>query len=354
VLHLLPYWNWAGKEGQPIRVDVLSNCEEVELLLNGGSLGRQPMKRDSKLTWNVKYAPGTLSAKGFNRGQCVAEAKVESTGEAAAVQLTPNRKAILANGEDLAVFTVALVDAQGRIVPTAHDQLHFELSGAGRILGVGNGDPSCHEPDTFITQLPVKTIPVEGWHWKLGPIPSPGAPALEYAQVCDESSWKALKPKTDGNTGEQVLTPGQTAIFRAHVQLTQADLESAGMLVRFAGIDDHGWFFVNSQPVGESHDWQAQPAFDLKQRLHAGDNVIAVGVRNDAGQGGLNPDVNIELVGKPVAAAWSRSAFNGLAQVLVQATRSAGEIRLTASADGLKPATVSVQAQPANARAFVP
>jgi beta-galactosidase len=124
--------------------------------------------------------------------------------------------------------------------------------------------------------------------------------------------------------------------------------------VRFTCIDDHGWVFVNNRRVGESRDWSASPVFDIKKALHVGDNVIAVGVRNESGSGGLNPEVNVELVGKPVAAPWSRSVFNGLAQVLVQSTKGAGEIKLTATADGLTPATVTITTQPSAGRPSVP
>jgi beta-galactosidase len=354
VLHLLPHWNWAGKEGQEIRMDALSNCEEVELFLNGESLGKQAMKRNSKLTWKVKYAPGIVSAKGFNGGKVVAEAKVETTGEPVSVQLTPDRKAINADGEDVSVFTVSATDAQGRAVPTAQNKINFEVSGAGKILGVGNGDASCHEPDTFVPQLPVRAIAVSGWRWQLAELPAKGALAPQYAPEFDDSAWNVIKPKTDGDTGELVLKPGQTAIYRAHVKLTEEDLNNPAVQIRFAGCDDRGWYFVNNQRVGESHDWQAQPLFDIKKALHAGDNVIAVGVKNDEGSGGLNPDVNVEIVGKPTASPWSRSLFNGLAQVIVQSTKNAGEIKLTASADGLKPATVSVQAQLCTPRPSVP
>jgi beta-galactosidase len=354
VLHLLPHWNWAGKEGQEIRVDALSNCGEVELFLNGESLGKQPMKRNSKLSWKVKYAPGTLSAKGYNDGQLVAETKVETAGEPAALQLVPDRATIQADGEDVSVFTVSAVDAQGRRVPVAANQINFDLSGPGKILGVGNGDPSSHEPDTFIAQPSVKSLPVNDWRWKLAAVPAKGALAPEYANDFDDSSWNVIKPKTDGDTGDQVLREGQTAIFRAHVSLTEADLANPGIQIRFAGIDDQGWVFVNNQRVGESHDWSAQPAFDIKKALHAGDNVVAVGVRNDAGTGGLNPDVNVELVGKSAASAWSRRLFNGLAQVIVQSAKEAGEIKLTAGADGLKSATVSVQTQTGTPRPSVP
>ncbi len=78
---------------------------------------------------------------------------------------------------------------------------------------------------------------------------------------------------------------------------------------------------MNNQFVGESHDWQAQPIFDVKKYLHAGDNVIAVGVYNGVAQGGLNPNVNVQIIGHATAAPWSRSLFNGLAQVIVQSTR---------------------------------
>jgi beta-galactosidase len=111
---------------------------------------------------------------------------------------------------------------------------------------------------------------------------------------------------------------------------------------------------VNNQFVGDSTDWAAQPAFDIKKVLHAGDNVIAVGVFNESGNGGLNPDVNMELVGQPVAAEWSRSVFNGLAQVIVQSAKDAGEIKLTASGDGLKPATATIATQAGPARPSVP
>ena len=355
VLHLLPHWNWPGKEGQEIRVDALSNCKQVELFLNGASLGKQVMQPNSKLSWQVKYAPGTLSAKGFDAaGNVIAETKVETTGEPAAVQLTPNRTTINADGEDVSVITVSVADAQGRIVPVAGNKINFAIEGAGKILGVGNGDPSCHEPDTFIAQPTVKSIPVNDWRWKLAEVPSKGSLVSEYAPDFDDSSWGQIKPKTDGDSGDMFLTEGQTAIYRAHVQLSEDDLNNPAVQVRFGGIDDHGWIFVNNQRVGESTDWASQPAFDIKKALHAGDNVIAVGVFNESGTGGLNPDVDVELFGKPVPAEWSRSVFNGLAQIMVQSTKAAGEIKLTATADGLSPVTTTIETRPCTPRPSVP
>ncbi|MEJ0091440.1 MAG: beta-galactosidase GalA [Limisphaerales bacterium] len=355
VLHLLPHWNWPGKLGQEIRVDALSNCKEVELFLNGASLGKQTMKPNSKLSWKVKYAPGTLSAKGYDvEGKVIAEQKVETTGAPAAVQLAPNRTTISADGEDVSVITVSVTDAQGRIVPVASDKINFTLEGAGKILGVGNGDPSSHEPDTFIPKTSTKTIPVSDWRWQLANLPASGSTAPEYAPGFDDSGWKAIKTKTDGDTGDMPLKDSETAIYRAHVTLTDEDLNNPAVQIRFSSCDDNGWYYVNNQFVGESHDWQAQPMFDIKKNLHVGDNVIAVGVKNDQGVGGLNPDVNVEIIGKPASLPWSRSVFNGLAQVIVQSTKDAGGIKLSAGTDGLKPATASIQTQASTPRPSVP
>ncbi len=354
VLHLLPHWNWAGKEGQAIRVDALSNCEEVELFLNEQSLGKQTMKRNSKLTWQVKYAPGILSAKGFNGGQVVAEQKIETTDAAATLQLKPNRMSINADGEDVSVITVSALDAQGRAVPVAQNKINFEISGAGKILGVGNGDPSSHEADTFVPQMPIRTMAVNDWRWTLVELPVKGALIPQYGMNFDDSTWNTIKPKTDGDTGDMVLKDGETAVYRAHFNLSENDLHKPGVQVRFGTIDDNGWIFVNNQRVGESHDWSAQPLFDIKKALHVGDNVIAVGVRNDSGTGGMSPDVNVEIVGNPVSSPWSRSLFNGLAQIMVQSSKDAGEITLTATADGLQTATTTIKTAVGPTRPSVP
>jgi beta-galactosidase len=136
--------------------------------------------------------------------------------------------------------------------------------------------------------------------------------------------------------------------------LTEQELKEAGAQLCFPGCDDEGWYFVNNQFIGESHDWQAQPVFDIKPFVHAGDNVIAVGVNNGPGQGGLNPNVSAKIIGHAGVPPWSRSLFNGLAQIIVQSTGQTGEFKLTASTDGLTPAVVSVQTQRCAPRQSVP
>ena len=106
VLHVYPHWNWAGKEGKTVDVWVQSNCDEVELSLNGTVIGRKKVEPRKHLEWPVKYAPGTLLAKGFTGGEQVLEDKVETTGTAAALGLTADRTEINGDGEDVAMVTV--------------------------------------------------------------------------------------------------------------------------------------------------------------------------------------------------------------------------------------------------------
>ncbi|MFI5252526.1 MAG: beta-galactosidase GalA [Bacteroidota bacterium] len=150
VLHLCPHWNWKGKEGQPINVWCQSNCDSVELMLNGKSCGIKKMEVNSHLEWNVPYEAGTLEAKGWRNGK-ILTAKTETTGEPKSIQLTPDRTGMYANAEDVCVVNVAVLDSQGREVPTADNLIQFEIKGEGKIIGVGNGNPSCHEPDKYLS-----------------------------------------------------------------------------------------------------------------------------------------------------------------------------------------------------------
>jgi beta-galactosidase len=147
VLHLFPHWNWPGKEGQEIDVWCHSNLDSVELFLNGASLGSQKVERNTHLAWKVKYAPGAIEARGTKNGKIVLTEKRETTGAPAKLVLRPDRQKISADGEDMSVVTVEVQDAQGRIMPVASNEVTFEITGAGKLIGVGNGDPSCHESD---------------------------------------------------------------------------------------------------------------------------------------------------------------------------------------------------------------
>src|SRR5579871_1687453 len=147
VLHLFPHWSWAGREGQEIDVWCFSNLDKIDLLLNGKSQGMQSMKKDSHVAWKVKYTPGTLEARGYKEGKLVMTAKREATGQPASIMLQPDRAKIQGDGEDVSVVAASVLDEQGRVVPVADNLVTFEVTGSGKLIGVGNGDPSSHAPD---------------------------------------------------------------------------------------------------------------------------------------------------------------------------------------------------------------
>jgi len=146
VLHISPHWNWADKKGQPIDVWVNTNADNVELFLNGVSQGKKDMPRNSHLNWKVNFEPGKLEAVAYKKGRRLT-AKVETTGTPAEVVLTPYKTTLLADGKDVAVINISAVDKNGLEVPDANNLITFTISGEGKIIGVGNGDPSSHEAD---------------------------------------------------------------------------------------------------------------------------------------------------------------------------------------------------------------
>jgi beta-galactosidase len=146
-LHVFPHWNWPGNEGKAIDVRCYCNLDSVELFINGASLGAKSPARNSHLCWSVIYAPGAIEARGFKDGMVVLTTRGETAGAPAQLALVPSRGAIRANGEDVISVAAEVRDSQGRLVPPASDKVHFSLLGPAKIIGVGNGDPSCRESD---------------------------------------------------------------------------------------------------------------------------------------------------------------------------------------------------------------
>ena len=148
VLHIAPHWNWKGKEGQPIPVWVNTNAEDVELFLNGRSLGKKAMPVNGHLEWMVNYAPGKLTAVAHKHGRKLTTV-VETTGAPYRIVVAASRTVLTADGKDAVVLNCSVVDKQGREVPDAANLLRFAIAGPARIIGVGNGNPSSHEADQY-------------------------------------------------------------------------------------------------------------------------------------------------------------------------------------------------------------
>ena len=150
ILHISPHWNWPDKVGKPIDVWINSNAEQVELFLNGKSLGQKTMERNSHLQWNVLYEPGILEAIGYKNGKKIT-AKVETTEQTSQVVISTDKTILNADGKDVTVINISIVDEKGREVLTANNMISFTITENAKIIGVGNGDPSSHEPDKCAT-----------------------------------------------------------------------------------------------------------------------------------------------------------------------------------------------------------
>ena len=141
-LHLFPHWNLQGHEGEEIELWAYSNCDEVELIVNGKKLGRQTMPKNGHLKWKATYQPGKVVAIGYKNGKRILTETIETTKPADKIIVTSDKQTITADGLDVAVVNIELKDAKGRFVPDACPMLTFRLEGNGRIIGAGNGDPS--------------------------------------------------------------------------------------------------------------------------------------------------------------------------------------------------------------------
>jgi beta-galactosidase len=164
MLHVFPHWNWKGHEGQFIPVACYTNCDSVELFVNGKSVGvkgydfpRYGMEgrygqyapgtqggirttSDLHLAWDVPYEPGTLKAVGTKAGKVAAQVEISTTGDPAAIDLSVDRATIRADRRDVAHVTVKVLDAQGRLHPDADNEVTFEIQGEGKLIGVDDGN----------------------------------------------------------------------------------------------------------------------------------------------------------------------------------------------------------------------
>ncbi len=351
VLHLLPHWNWKGKEGQAISVWAYSNCDEVELFLNSESLGRKTMPKNSHIEWTVNYEPATLLARGYKNGKEIITDKVETTGEPAAITLTPDRSTVNADGEDVSVITVQVNDSKGRFVPTAGNEITFSIQGPGKIIGVGNGDPSSHEPDRYferVRQLKIEDLKAQAVQAKEN-YPETG---IDF----NDSDWpSALNQQGEYNV--ETKDALKTAVIRGTFNLPDFSDDTEITLWPKSLCEEQA-VYVNGHLIAKNikRDDAVQEYRLDNAILRRGKNIYAVVgtplVRRYQ-YDNLNTDPGIIQVFKP-SDTWKRKVFNGLAQVIVQSTRQAGKIALTATASGMSPGVLRIEALGATLRPAVP
>jgi beta-galactosidase len=350
VVHIVPDWNRVGKEGQETKVTVYSNCEEVELLLNEKSLGKKEMPHNGHLEWTAEYQPGVLAARGYTAGKQIAESRIDSAGEAAALLLIPDRNGIKADGEDVSVITVQVTDNHGVVVPNGSSTISFSLEGPGKIIGVGNGDPSSHEPDRYGET--VKTSHIE--HLKeLAVTDLTDRP--EVAAGFDDSTWKpALQSHRSDDWRAYVDT---LLVIRGTFELPDLTSETTATLYT-KSIVEHQSIYVNGHLLASDIKRDApNQSFRLDHAIIArGRNEYAVvGQRFRKRQQWDEPNTDPGLVQTiSPSPQWQRSVFNGLAQVIVQSTKQPGDLTLRASAAGFPQAAINIHTHAVTLRSAVP
>lgn len=339
VLHLLPHWNWKGKEEQLIDVWAYSNCDTVELFLNKKSLGKKAMEKNGHLEWKVKYQAGTLEAIGYKNGKKTLTQTVKTTSDAVALGLESNVKTIQANGTDIALVTVDTKDKSGLFVPTSEDEIAFSISGPAKIIGVGNGKPTATEPDQFLEKITV--VPILNLKEKIVNSISEGSETVDNLDI---SNWdNAFKDSRDTVFEKKV----KALIYRTDFELPENFKESK-ITFFYNSIGKSQSIYVNGKQIANAipENKKGDGFIIDKATLRSGKNSIVIVAEPLTYKYNWNP-VNtnpgtIQLISP--AATWKRTLFSGLAQVILQSTGDAGQITLTVTSKGLKKAIIQINA----------
>ncbi len=192
MVHIVPHWNFCGLEGQEILVPVYTNCQELELFLNGESLGRKTIEQYGHGEWNVKYKAGTLTAKGYINGKEAAICQKKTTGKAIKLKLTLDNEFEF-NGNDLALFTCECVDQNGEIVPDAHEFVKFSVNAPNKIVGTGSDNCDCINVTANERQMYMGKIAI-------AVKPQKGQTEIKLLAQSDNCDMAQLITKTDKNT----------------------------------------------------------------------------------------------------------------------------------------------------------
>jgi beta-galactosidase len=340
VIHLLPHWNLTGKEGKVVDVWAYSNCDEVELFLNGKSLGKKKMEPNSHLSWKVVYEPGKLEGVGYKNGKKIINEVVKTTGPSSILQIALPKASLSTNGEDIAVLNISTTDKNGLHVPTADNLINFEIKGPGKIIGVGNGNPTSLEPDQYHEY--VNTVAIENLREK---IVSDKNVNSETSADYDDRGWQ--KAFTDVRD-DAFAARAPYVIYRGDFTLPDS-VSKATVNLFYKSLGTVQSLYINGRLLGEDlKRTKKGNAFPLDMSIvHSGKNslvIIAKPIIKANIWESVNTDPGLIQLVYP-AANYKRKLFNGYAQVIVQTTNEPGDIVIKAESPGLKTAEVKIRAQ---------
>lgn len=280
VVKIAPHWNWSGEEGRAQRVLVLSNAPRVRLLLNGQVVGERDVDPYEMVTFDVPYAPGQLEAVALAQGAELARDVVQTSGPAARLVLTPDRSGMQGDGLDAMPVTVSAVDAQGRPVPTAQQQVRFEIAGPARIIGVGNGDANSHEPEKAserslyngLAQVLLQTQPAGSGTVTLRAL----ARGLQPAEVTLAVQAAPQPP---------AVAPAEplTQLLYWRISPAQAARPDPNVVLAENDMNTWGWGEVPIRQAAEAASWRLYRT-DLKLRADLNDGQATLNFRELAGR----------------------------------------------------------------------
>ncbi|KAF2326369.1 beta-galactosidase GalA [Flavobacterium ginsenosidimutans] len=321
VLHLLPHWNWSGMEGKEIDVWAYSNCDEVELFLNKKSLGKKKMEQNSHLEWKVNYTPGTLEAVGYKNGKKVLSDIRKTTGKPENIKLSLDKENVLKG--NVSVVTVETTDKNGLHIPTANDEIMFSIKG-GKILGVGNGDPTSLESDQFIDDIAL--VAISNFMEQKETTASLPQQLRNYS----ENEW------TEAFKNRDYKKQAPSYIYKGEFDLKNNSTSNVvSFFYKKIGVETV--VFVNGNKVEPSKE-DFQKYVLNSAILKQGKNTIhiaATPLQKIKDWDVMNTDPGIIQVITP-AESWKRKLFNGYAQIIIQKDENAKEVVLSASGKGLK------------------
>ena len=326
VVHVLPHWNWEGMEGKEIDVWVYSNCDEVELFLNNKSHGKNKMEKLGHLEWKVVYQPGVVEAVGYKDGKKVLTDIQKTTGKPEKIKLTADAQ----TKPDAVVVTVELTDKNAMHIPTANDEITFAITG-GKILGIGNGDPTSLENDKFLDDIALVQIT----NFKEQALVSTELP--QQLGNYSKNNWKeAFKDRDYKNLAPAYVYNGKFNL--------KDNPRNTVVTFFYQKLGTDAVVFVNGKKLTASSD-DAQKFVLDSSILKQGENeihIIAPPIHKVKDWDVINGNPGVLQVITP-AGAWKRKLFNGYAQVIIKPDGSDKNITLSASAKGLKTGEVVIK-----------